>query len=154
TRLDGQLTRVNFTEGQFVNKGQLLAEIDPRPYEVQLAQAQAQLARDQATLDNSKADLARYQYLVGRGVIPQQQADTQAAAVAQNSAVIRVDEAQIENAKLQLTYCHIVAPISGRVGLRQVDPGNLVHASDANGIVVITQVQPIGVLFTIPEDSL
>ncbi|MBI1763865.1 MAG: MdtA/MuxA family multidrug efflux RND transporter periplasmic adaptor subunit [Acidobacteria bacterium] len=154
TRLDGQLTRIDFKEGQFVNKGALLAEIDARPYEVQLAQAQAQLERDQATLNNAKADLARYQYLVGKGIIPQQQVDTQAAVVAQNSAVIKVDETQIDNAKLQLTYCRITAPISGRIGLRQVDPGNMVHAADANGLVVITQVQPIGVLFTIPEDSL
>jgi len=121
---------------------------------VQLAQAQAQLARDQAQLGNAKTDLARYQYLADKGVIPKQQLDTQASVVNQDDAVIKVDEAQIDNAKLQLTYCRITAPISGRVGLRLVDPGNIAHASDANGLVVITQVQPIAVVFTIPEDSL
>ncbi len=154
TRVDGQLTRVNFKEGQFVRAGELLAEIDPRPFEVQLAQAEAQLARDQATLNNAKTDLARYQYLFDKGVNPKQQLDTQASVVNQDAAVLKVDDAQIANAKLQLTYCHITAPISGRLGLRQVDPGNIVHAADTNGIVVITQMQPMAVAFTIPEDSL
>jgi len=154
TRIDGQLTQVAFKEGQFVHQGELLAEIDPRPYEVQLAQAQAQLARDQAQLLNAKADQTRYQALAKQGIVPQQQADTQNTVVVQDEAVIKVDQTQIENAKLQLTYCRITAPLSGRIGLRLVDPGNMVHASDPNGLVVITQVQPIAVLFTIPEDNL
>jgi multidrug efflux system membrane fusion protein len=121
---------------------------------VQLAQAEAQLARDQAMLNNANVDMKRYEYLAENGVIPKQQLDTQIAAVKQDEAIIKVDDAQIANAKLQLTYCRIPAPISGRVGLRQVDPGNIVHAADANGLVIITQIQPIAIVFPIPEDSL
>jgi len=154
SRVDGQLISVGFQEGQFVNQGAPLAELDPRPFQVLVSQAEAQLAKDQAQLTNAKVDLARYQMLAKQGVIPSQQLDTQAALVNQFDAVIKADQAQIESTKLQLSYCHITAPLSGRIGLRLVDVGNMVHASDPNGLVVITQVQPIAVLFTIPEDSL
>jgi multidrug efflux system membrane fusion protein len=154
TRVDGQLLSIAFKEGEFAKEGAPLAELDPRPFEVQLAQAKAQLAKDQATLANAQVDLARYRLLAEKGVIPSQQLDTQAATVRSDQAVIEADNAQIANAQLQLVYCHIKAPISGRIGLRQVDVGNIVHANDPNGIITITQVQPIAVLFTIPEDSL
>jgi multidrug efflux system membrane fusion protein len=154
TQISGYLVQVAFREGQMVNKGDFLAQIDPRPYQVALEQAQAQLAKDQALLKNAQLDLQRYNTLVSQNSIAKQTRDTQISLVAQYEATTKADQAQIDAQRLNLTYCRIVSPVTGRVGLRQVDAGNYVQTSDANGIVVVTQLQPISVIFTLPEDNL
>jgi membrane fusion protein, multidrug efflux system len=154
TQISGYLMQVAFTEGQMVNKGDFLAQIDPRPYQVALDQAQAQLAKDQALLKNAQVDLVRYNTLVAQNSIAKQTRDTQESLVGQYQATVKADQAQIDAQKLNLTYCRIVSPVTGRVGLRQVDAGNYVQTSDPNGIVVVTQLQPISVIFTLPEDEL
>jgi multidrug efflux system membrane fusion protein len=154
SRVEGALNRLLFEEGQAVRAGDLLAEIDPRPFEVALTQAQGQLGKDQALLANARADLERYEGLAKLDAISAQQLDTQRALVRQYESTVKADQGQVDSAKLQLSYTRITSPIDGRAGLRQVDPGNVVRGSDANGIVVVTQVQPVTVIFPIPEAEL
>jgi len=154
SQISGPLIQVSFKEGQDVRKGDLLAQIDPRPYQAALTQAQAQLDRDQALLKGAQVDLARYQGLAAQNAVPRQTLDTQVALVAQDEATIAIDKALVQAATVNLGYCRILAPVDGRAGLRQVDEGNYVTPGDANGIVVITQIQPISVLFTVPEGEL
>src|SRR3989440_662515 len=154
SRVDGELIAVHFQEGQIVRSKDLLAEIDPRPFQAQLTQFEGQLERDQALLDNARLDLKRFQVLVTTDAVPRQQLDTQVSLVHQLEGTVKNDQGQIEATKVQLVYCHITSPIAGRVGLRLVDPGNIVHATDTGGLVIVTQLQPITVIFTIPEDSI
>jgi len=153
SRVDGELQKLHFEEGKTVEAGAPLADLDPRPFAVQKMQAEAQLAKDDALLENARVDLKRFQTLLAQDSVAEQQVETQAALVRQYEAALKVDQAQIESAALQLAYAHITAPITGRIGLRAVDQGNIVHAADANGIAVITQLHPITVLFSIPQDS-
>jgi membrane fusion protein, multidrug efflux system len=154
SQISGQLVRIAYQEGQTINKGDLVAEIDSRPYELALSQAEGALERDQALLQTAELDLKRYQDLAKTNAIPRQQLDTQVSLVAQDKGLVISDKAQIDAQKLNIAYCHIVSPVTGRAGLRLVDPGNYVTANDATGVVVITQLQPISVIFTVPEDNL
>jgi multidrug efflux system membrane fusion protein len=154
SQISGYLQKVVFTEGDEVKKGDLIAQIDPRPYEATLAQANGNLARDQALLKGAQVDLARYQGLAAQNAVPRQTLDTQVALVAQDQGTVEADKAAVKSAEVNLQYTHILSPLDGRVGLRQVDQGNYVTPGDANGLVVITQLKPISVLFTVPEDNL
>lgn len=154
SRVDGELMRINFKEGEIVHKGDALVEIDPRPFQVQLTQAEGQLMRDQALLENARVDLARYRTLLAQNAVPEQQVVTQQSLVAQEEGIVKSDQGAIDSAKLNITYSHILSPITGRIGLRLVDPGNIVHASDSTAMLVITQIDPISVIFTLAEDQL
>jgi len=154
SRVDGQLVKVNYAEGQVIHAGDPLVEIDAAPFQAALLQVEGQFARDSALLENARLDLARYQEAYAKNAVPKQQLDTQLATVHQYEGVVKIDQGQVNNAQVQLAYCHITAPLSGRVGLRLVDAGNLVHASDANPLVVITELQPITVVFSVAEDYL
>jgi membrane fusion protein, multidrug efflux system len=154
SRVDGELMAVHFHEGDTVRKGDTLIEIDPRPFKVQLDQAEGQMAKDQANLENARVDLARYEKLLTQNAIQEQQVATQKSTVKQAEATVQSDQSQIDSAKLNLTYSRITSPITGQIGLRLVDPGNIVHAADPNGLVVITQMEPTSVLFTISQDQL
>ncbi len=154
SQVDGRIDKILFREGQAVNKGDLLVQIDTRPFEIQLHQAEATLARDTAQFNNNRVNLERNRALRARSLVAQQTVDDQKALVDEFEGTVMADQTQVDNAKLQLDYAHIVSPIEGRTGIRLVDPGNLVHANDANGLVVITQLNPIAVLFTLPQDVL
>src|SRR5258705_305644 len=154
SRVDGQITKINFQEGQFVRQGEDLIDIDSRPFQVQLEQAEGLLAKDQAQLRDVQVNYERFQLLYKEGVIPKQQLDTQGSQVGMFEGSIKGDQGAIDNAKLQIVYSHVTAPISGRIGLRLVDIGNIIHATDSNGLLVITQLQPIAVIFSLPQDQL